>query len=103
MTEMTKLNLLVEQHIREYESHLKHLDELMQRAEKRIAVSGSGEAEKLLANMKLERDQLSSRIEEFKLKPPEEWTEEEFEKTGPMVIWDTLAQKLEKLIENVEH
>jgi hypothetical protein len=103
MTEMTQLNRLVEQHILEHESHLKHLDELIERAEEKISKTGGGEAEELLAKMKLERDQLSSRVEEFKLKPPDQWSEEEFEKTGPMVIWDTLAQKLEKLIERIEH
>ena len=98
---MTKLNQLVQQHILEHESRLKHVDELIDRAQAGIAKTG-GTVEQL-ADVKRERDQLSSRVEAFKLKPPDQWSEEEFENTGPMVIWDTLAQKLEKLVERMEH
>lgn len=102
MTEMTKLNRLIQQHILEHESRLKHVDELFERARQGIAGAGSGEAEQL-ASAKLERDQLSRQVEAFKLRPPDQWSKEEFEKTGPMVVWDTLAQKLEKLIERMGH
>lgn len=98
---MTNLNQLVQQHILEHQSRLKHVDELIGRAQTRAAQAGGGAAEQL-AEAKRERDQLSSRVEEFKLKPPNQWSEEEFEKTGPMVVWDTLAQKLEKLVERLE-
>lgn len=101
MTEMSKLNRLIQQHILEHESRLKHVDELLERARQRIAVAGSDDAEQV-ARVKLERDQLSSQVEAFKVKPPDQWSKEEFEKTGPMVVWDTLAQKLEKLIERLE-
>ena len=102
MTEMTKLNRMIQQHILEHQSRLKHVDELLERAQEKVAKTGGGAAEQL-AKAKQERDQLSSRVEEFKLRPPEQWSEEEFEKTGPMVIWDTLAQELEKLVERMEH
>lgn len=102
MTEMTKLNRMIQQHILEHESRLKHVDELIERAQTGAAKTGSGAAEQLV-EAKRERDQLSSRVEAFKLKPPDQWSEEEFERTGPMVIWDTLAQKLEKLVERLEH
>ena len=100
MTETSKLNQLVQQHILEHESRMKHVDELLERARKDKA--GGSDADEELAGMKLERDKLSSRVEAFKLKPPEQWSTEEFEKTGPMVIWDALAQQLEKLIERIE-
>ncbi len=95
MTETTKLNQLIQQHILEHESRLKHVDELLERAQ-------AGVTAEQLADVKRERDQLSSRVEELKLKPPGQWSQEEFEKTGPMVVWDTLAQKLEKLVERFE-
>jgi len=101
MTEMTKLNQLIQQHILEHESRLKHVDELLERAQAGVAQTG-GAAAGQLADVKRERDQLSSRVEELKLRPPGEWSKEEFEKTGPMVVWDTLAQKLEKLVERME-
>lgn len=100
MTETTQLNRLIQQHILEHESRLKHVDELLERAQQGIAKEG-GAAEQL-ANTKRERDTLSSQVEEFKLRPPDQWSAEEFEKTGPMVLWDTLAQKLEKLVERLE-
>jgi hypothetical protein len=98
---MSKLNQLIQQHILEHESHLKHVDELLDRAQERIAKEEA--AAEQLANAKRERDKLSSRVEEFKLRPPDQWSEAEFEKTGPMVVWDTLAQGLEKLVERLEH
>ena len=98
---MTNMNQLVQQHIIEYQSRLKHVDELIERGQAVAIKAGVGAAEQL-AEAKRERDQLSSRVESFKLKPPDQWSEEEFEKTGPMVVWDTLAQKLEKLVERLE-
>lgn len=100
MTEMTKLNRLIQQHILEHESRLKHVDELLERAQQRIAEEE--DVAEQLAKAKRGRDELSGRVEELKLRPPDQWSEEEFEKTGPMVVWDTLAQKLEKLVERME-
>jgi hypothetical protein len=99
MTEMTQLNRLIQQHILEHESRLKHVDELLERAQERAQ---AGDAAEQLAKAKRERDKLSGRVEELKLRPPDQWSEEEFEKTGPMVVWDTLAQELEKLVERME-
>lgn len=101
MTETTKLNQLIQQHILEHESRLKHVDELLERAQAGMVQTG-GAAAAQLADVKRERDQLSSRVEELKLRPPGQWSKEEFEKIGPMVVWDTLAQKLEKLVERME-
>ena len=100
MTEMTQLNRMIQQHILEHESRLKHVDELLERAQQNIAKEG--DAADQLAKAKQERDRLSGEVEAFKLRPPEQWAEEEFERTGPMVVWDTLAQKLEKLVERIE-
>ena len=98
---MTELNQLVQQHILEHESRLKHVDELLQRAQQGVAKTAGSEAEQL-ASIKQERDRLAGHVETLKVRPPEQWTEEEFEKVGPMVIWDTLAQQLEKLVERLE-
>ncbi|MBU1396033.1 MAG: hypothetical protein KKE84_07795 [Gammaproteobacteria bacterium] len=99
---MTKLDQLVQQHILEHESRLKHVDELLERAQNDIAQAGGSDTGESLTSLKLERDKLSRRVEEFKLKPPGQWSKEEFEKTGPMVVWDALAQQLEKMIERME-
>jgi len=99
---MTKLDQLIQEHIREHEMRLKHVDSLLERAQQGIAKTGGGDAAEQLARAKAERDKLAGRVEEYKVKPPEQWSEEEFEKTGPMVIWDTVAQQLEKLVERME-
>lgn len=100
MTEMSKFNQLIQQHILEHESRLKRVDELLERAQKKIAHEEA--AAEQLASAKRERDKLSGQVEAFKLRPPDQWSEAEFEKTGPMVVWDTLAQELEKLVERLE-
>ena len=104
MTEMTKMNQLIQQHILEHESRLKHMDELLERAQQGVAKTGGGDAAaEQLARAKAERDKLASRVEEYKVKSPDQWSEAEFEKTGPMVVWDTIAQQLERLVERMEH
>lgn len=99
MTEMSKLNQLVQQNILEHESRLKHVDELLERAQAVVVKAGNDEAAQL-AEVKRERDHLSSRVERYKLQPPE--SGEEFERFGPMAVWDTIAKRLENLIERLE-
>ncbi|HEX7971475.1 MAG TPA: hypothetical protein VF501_04565 [Thiobacillus sp.] len=101
MTDRTSLELRVQQHILEHESRLKHVDELLEHAQRKTATA-EGDATERLANAKQARDTLSRQVEAFKLRPPDQWSEAEFEKTGPMVVWDTLAQQLEKLVERME-
>ena len=102
MTETPKMNQLIQQHILEHEMRLKHVDTLLERAQQGIARTGGGDAAEQLAHAKAERDKLAGRVEEYKVKPPEQWSEAEFEKTGPMVVWDTIAQQLERLVERME-
>lgn len=99
MTEMSKTNQLIQQNILEYESRLKHVDELLERAQARMSET-QGEAAEQLATAKRERDELSSQVEEFRLRSPE--SGEDFKKFGPMAVWDTLAKRLENLVERLE-
>ncbi|MES9868401.1 MAG: hypothetical protein ABW082_13995 [Sedimenticola sp.] len=100
---MTSENLLVEQRIREYESRLKHLDEMIEKA-----AAGVGEAQPhdeikaKLKQIRKERDKLESHYEQMKLTPGENWEVEEIEKSGPMGIWDVLAQDLEHLLKHLK-
>ncbi|MES9937084.1 MAG: hypothetical protein ABW120_16540 [Sedimenticola sp.] len=100
---MTSENLLVEQRIREYESRLKHLDEMIEKA-----ATGVGEAQAhdeikaKLKQIQKERDKLESHYEQMKLTPGENWEVEEIEKSGPMGIWDVLAQDLEHLLKHLK-
>lgn len=96
---MMNMETLVEQHVAAYESRLKHIDELSQRA------SGAVESEldpELQALIK-ERDRLENHVEQMKLRSLEDWDKEELSQAGPMGVWDALAQQLEKLVEKLEH
>lgn len=96
---MTNTEKLVERHILEYESRLKHVDELLARAR---AGAGTAPVKKELTALEEERDAFATQLEELRLKSLANWREEEIEKAGPMGIWDALAQQLEKLVERIE-
>lgn len=100
---MTDLNHMVEQHIMKYESSLKHIDELLERARKGVGeVPEHLEVSTALDDLSGEREKLASHIEELRIKPFEDWEEQLIEHAGPMGIWDAVAQQLEKLVERIE-
>jgi hypothetical protein len=97
---MTKFAHLAEQHMIEFESRLKHIDELLERANEDV----TGETHELaseLKNLTSKREELASHVEKMRLKSLDDWEEEEIEKAGPMGVWDAVAQQLEKLVERL--
>ena len=99
---MTSLNRRIEQSILEYQSRLTHLDEMLQRAESGLAeVPPHTEEKTALVELQRERNKLGTLYEELKLKSVENWREEEIEISGPMGIWDVVAQKVENLLERI--
>jgi hypothetical protein len=100
---MTHRDELVEQHIRQHESHLKHIDEMLRRAHEQVeAGNAPPEAEQELKELKGEREKLAGHLTEMKRKGPEDWERETLERAGPMGIWDAVAQRLEKLVERLD-
>ena len=100
---MTSIEHQIEQHILEHESRLRHTDELLQRA--RTAAAGAPqqpEARTELEGLERRRDALAEQIEELRSRPLEDWREEEIEQSGPMGIWDAVAQQIERLVERLE-
>ena len=95
---MTSIEHLVEQHVAEFESRLKHMDELTQRVEDKVDQEIDSELKELIA----ERDRLASHVEQMKLRSLDDWDKEELSQAGPMGVWDALAQQLEKLVERLE-
>jgi len=102
---MADIDRLAEQHIRQYETQLKQLDEFMARANKIRSESAQVDA-KLDAELKAQlkelaehRDELADYIEELKDKAPFEWMED----GGPMVHWDVVAERIEELVARIEH
>ena len=93
----------VEQNIDFYKSHLKHIDELLERSSKRVTQSPEhAEFRAQIAKLKNERNQFAQHIDTLKQGSTAEMQEKMIEGAGPMGVWDALAQQLEKLVERIE-
>jgi DNA repair exonuclease SbcCD ATPase subunit len=90
------INQLAESHIKEHEARLKHIDELMEQADK---AKHEAEDSAELESLKGERVTLANHLDELREQSAEEWAE----KGGPMVMWDIVADRLEKLVERIKH
>ncbi|MFO7592440.1 MAG: hypothetical protein R6X15_00155 [Pseudomonadota bacterium] len=100
---MTTENQLLERHIREYQSRMRHIDELMERAQKGIAEQPAAEeAHAELEHARRQQEKLATLYEELKLPSTKDWRREEILKSGPMGAWDALGQQLERLVERLE-
>lgn len=93
---MTTKEQLIEQHIREYESRLKHIDELYQRAHEATEHLDADDS------TRAELEQLGAQREKVKALPLDKLKHEIVRSAGPMAIWDVLAQKLEDFVERHE-
>jgi ferritin-like metal-binding protein YciE len=92
------LEHMVEQHVREYESRLKHVDELVERAK----ATGHPEVHQALDQILEQRSAMAAELDSMRLKSLDDWRAEEIAKSGPMGVWDALAQQLEELVERFE-
>jgi hypothetical protein len=100
---MTTKEQLIDQHIREYESRLKHIDELYERAHKATEhLDDEHESRGELKGLAEQRAQLPQDAEQIKTMPVENWRKETVQSAGPMAIWDIVAQKLEDFLERHE-
>lgn len=101
---MTDYNQLVEQHIDQYESKLKHIDELLERARKGIADAHEhADIHAQIASVKNERDRFAQHIDALKQKSTDELQEEMIEDIGPLgIMLDALAQQMQSLLERIE-
>lgn len=100
---MTTKEQLIDQHIREYESRLKHIDELYQRAHEKTEHLDAGHTTRTeLRQYAEQRDRLEEQTRAVRTMPLNQWREETVRSAGPMAIWDILAQKLEDIIERHE-
>ena len=97
---MTTKEQLIDQHIREYESRLKHIDELYEKAHKATEhLDEDHEVRTELSDYDVQRARLQQHADDVKSMPIEKWREETVQHAGPMAIWDILAQKLEDFLE----
>ena len=87
---------IAEQSIREYEARLKHIDEVLDKAE--TVASKDAEVSQGVAEIKQEREKINDYVEGLKQKSPQEF----MDTAGPMVMWEILAEKLEHLLEKIK-
>jgi hypothetical protein len=100
---MTTKEQLIDQHIREYEARLKHIDELYEPAHKATNhLADEHENRSELGKYATQRSLLAQKADEFKTMQTGNWREETIQNAGPMAIWDILAQKLEDILERHE-
>lgn len=100
---MTTKEQLIEQHIREYESRLKHIDELYQRAQEATEhLDNAHEIRSELQDYAELQREFKRHHENIKTIAPDKWRQETASGAGPMAIWDVLAQKLEDFVERHE-
>ena len=100
---MTNTERLVTEHIREYESRLKHIDELFERAQQAAEnLHDDHEIKSELDEYAQQRAQLAREAERVKKTPVGQQRNDLLKSSGPMAIWDILAQKLEKLVERLD-
>jgi len=99
---MGKIDALAEQHLRLYQSRLRHLDELIEKSRTRLKNHSEREIhEAPLSNMVERRDELALKLRDWEMKDPTDLTEE-IQKAGPiMAVWDVLAADLERLLEKL--
>lgn len=90
---MPNVKKVAEKHVNEHESRLEHIDELIKKAE----ATGDEKTKAELEELKAQQAKMGDYIEQLKTRSPEQL----METAGPMVLWEFVAQKLEKLIEKI--
>ena len=100
---MTTKEELVSQHIREWESRMRHIDELYERAHKATEhLEDEHESRSELEGLAADREKVQQEAEDLKTLSIDHWREDTIQNAGPMAIWDILAQKLESFVERHE-
>lgn len=93
----------LEQRINRYQASLRHIDELLSRARKGAAgMPAQSDVHARVQKAASDREQISAHLEALKRMSSEQFSEQLIEQSGPMGIWDAVAEDLEKLVERVE-
>jgi hypothetical protein len=93
---------LIQRHNRRYQARLEYLDDLLAEADGRKGTgSEAGAVGEELTALRREREALLTDAERLKPKPREGYQVETLEESGPMIMWELVAKRLEGLIERV--
>ena len=95
---MTSEEHLINQHILEYESRLKHIDELLEQAHQNSNITDA-QKQAELEEIKEKRAELENYVDSAKTLSREHWEKDAINMAGPMAVWDAVAQQLEKIVE----
>jgi DNA repair ATPase RecN len=93
----------LEQRINQYQANLRHIDELLSRAKQRAArLPAHSELHAQLDKAQSDREKASAHLEALRRMSSEQFSEQLIEQSGPMGVWDAVAEDLEKLVERME-
>ena len=94
---------LVNQHILEHEARLKKIKKLYKRAHKATRhLDDDHHLRSELSEFSAKKSELKKKVKDIKTMDIKNWREETVGQAGPMAIWDILAQRLEKFVEEHE-
>ncbi len=96
---MSHKDQLVEQKIREYQSRLKHIDELIDNAKKNCEMD---EHMRELEEIKAQRKRLTDPKDMIADLSQTNWQAKTIESAGPLALIDSVAQRIEKLVEKID-
>ena len=91
---------LVDQHIMEFESRQRHVDELLQRAERRV--EDRPELQDDLTVLQTRHTEPTSHEEDFRQGEINAQAVKAIKEAGPMGIWYGVISELESLLEGLE-
>lgn len=91
---------LVEQHIREYDSHQKHIEELFKNAQQKA--TDKPEFQDKLGTLADKHGALVNDVEDMKEGKVDKNAVKAIEEAGPMGIWFGLVSEIETLVEHME-
>ena len=99
---MTRLDHLVEQHVQAYEARLRHIDELLERADRGAgALAGESPERQELEALRRRRERLAALVASYRRRAREGTEREALEHLGPMIVWEEVARRLEALVERL--
>ena len=92
-----------ERRIGQYEANLRHIDSLLLRAKSGAAsLPADSEFHARLEKAASDRDKVQAHLEQLRQMSSEAYSEKLIEQSGPMGLWDAVAEDLEKLVERIE-
>lgn len=93
---------LVESHVRQYNAKMQHIDELVARAEKAAQTQPATWLDQEISEIRREREKLLAHMDALETQMRNDWQESDVSEQGPMMVWEAVAKRLEKLVERIE-